>query len=93
MYVHLSWSEGGTAKAAEHGDGFKVYRQAPGEVVYSLLTTIASISTTTYDDNNVTVSGTYYYKVTEYKDSTEDEAAATSVEVSLVTFTPYMIII
>ncbi len=84
MYVHLSWDEGGTG-ANEHGDGFKVYRKKPGDSSYSLLATITSISTTTYNDTDLSVSGTYYYQVYEYKDNTLDEAATVSVEVNLNT--------
>ena len=82
MHVHLSWSEGGTAKPAEHGDGFRIYRKKPSDSSYSLLTTVG-IGTTTYDDYDLPESGVYYYKVVEYKDNLEDEPATVSVEVVL----------
>lgn len=79
--VHLSWNEGGTAKPAEHGDGYKIYRSTDG-TNYVWWDTIADINTTTYDDPDIT-DGAYYYKVVEYKDNFEDEPATVSVEVVL----------
>ena len=80
--VHVTWDEGGTG-ANQHGDGYKVYRKPDGGT-YELWKTITGIETTSYDDPDIT-DGTYWYKVTEWKDDLEDsdDYAETSITVVL----------
>ena len=78
MYVHLSWTEGGPE---QHGDGYKIYRKKPGDDSFTLLYMNNDINATTYDDYDLPVEGTYYYRVVEWKDEFESDPAEAAVTI------------
>ncbi|MBD2843872.1 right-handed parallel beta-helix repeat-containing protein [Paenibacillus sp. IB182496] len=63
-------------EASERGEGYRLYRQAPGETSFSLLAD--SLETYAYTDTDVVLSGQYSYKLTAYNAAGESAMSGTS---------------
>lgn len=59
--LKISWS------AAEHADGYNVYRAASAKGNYKLMKTIGSGTTLSYTDGNLITGKTYYYKIRPFQ--------------------------
>ena len=69
--IKVTWTEGAPDKP---GQGFRIYRKRSDEPNYTLQAELP-ITTTSYNDANVTQNYSYTYKIVEWKGWLEDEPA------------------